>query len=70
MLRISEAVVDRFRARLAELGEEVTEAEAKGRFLAVLSLVYLVAQKPPVEGEESPPPHELPPVEWFRESPQ
>jgi hypothetical protein len=68
-MRINEAAVDRFRTRLHEMGEEVSEADAKGRFLALLAFVYLVAQTPPEEtDEEQPPqPRPLPPVEWFRE---
>jgi hypothetical protein len=67
-MRINEAQVDRFRARLSEMGEEVTQAEAKGRFLSLLSFVYLVAQTPPSETDEHPtPPRSLPPIEWFRE---
>jgi hypothetical protein len=50
---INETAGDRFRACLVEMGEEVTEAGAKGRFLALLSLAWLVAQKPPKDGERS-----------------
>ncbi len=66
-MRINESSVGRFRARLHEMGEEVGEADAKGRFLALLSFVYLVAQTPPEDTEESPLPRSLPPIEWYRE---
>jgi len=49
---ISEQVVEQFRDRLRDCGEEVWLAEAKGRYLALLNLFWLLAHDPP-EGEEN-----------------
>lgn len=55
--------VENFRRKMKEdYGVEMTFAEAKGRYLELLSLFWILAHKPPKEGE---PPHEPPLPPWL-----
>ncbi len=51
-MEISEQVVEQFRDRLHACGEDVSPAEAKGRYLSLLNLFWVLAHDPP-EGEEN-----------------
>ena len=57
-MRINDEVVEQFRRRMkAELGAEFSAAEAKGRYLGLLNLYWILAHEPPEQGElpEDPP---------------
>lgn len=60
---IDDQTIERFRQKMKdEFGEEMTFAEAKGRYLELLNLFWILAHKPPQEGELS---YEPPPPPWL-----
>lgn len=60
---ITDETIERFRQMMKEKhGVELSFAEAKGRYLELLNLFWILAHKPPKEGE---PPYEPPPPPWL-----
>ena len=61
-MQITDEQVEHFRHRLAlEHGESLSFADAKGRYLALLNLFWLLAHEPPKKGEK---PRVPPPPPW------
>ncbi len=62
-MQITDETIDRFRARMeADYDEVLSFAEAKGRYLELLNLFWLLSHKAPKPGE---PPYEPPPPPWL-----
>ncbi len=60
---IMEETIERFRARMkADYGEDLSFADAKGRYLELLNLFWILAHKAPKVGK---PLHEPPPPPWL-----
>lgn len=59
---LGEEKVERFRRMLKEqYGEDASFEEAKGRYLKILNLFWILSHKPPEPGE---PPYDPPPPPW------
>ena len=59
---IDDAEVEDFRTRMQMLGHDMTPAEAKGRYLKLLNLFWILVHVPSADGE---PPYEPPSPPWL-----
>ncbi len=59
---ITDETIDHFREEMKEkYGEQLSSAEAKGRYLELLNLFWILSHKPPKEGEY----HDIPSPPWI-----